>query len=592
MASRSDLRARERRPGPGLPDRGLLATHTARLDRPWLPWALLALLLVAGGAFLYRSGHDQIFWYDEWEFLLGRRGHSLSTFLEPHNEHLSLVPVLVYKLLLATTGMDGYGPYRLVLVVLDVLCAGLLFVYAQRRVSPWLALGAAALFMLLGPAWEVILWPFQIAWVAALASGLGALLFLDRGDRMGEVAASVLLLVALASTGLGVAIAGGVLVEVLWRSDRLRRLWIPVIPLLFYAAWYVGYSESHFSRRTLPDVPAFVADAAAASMSSLVGLAGPIIPQSQSSLSWGRPLAVLAVVALVWRITRMGTLSPRVAMLLASLVGFWILTAVGRAGFAFTPPYSSRYVYVGGAFALLIAIELLRGVAIGRTAAILLGAALVVALVANVGALRDASRYLRERSAIRAANLGAIEIARDTIDPGFSTAPFITAGAYLAAAADDGSPAFSPAQIAVASEDARASADDNIVKIHKVTLAPGGKAAVSGPPPAVDGASGGAVKSSGPCVTLTPSVYRSALLRPGLDVVVPAGGLTLRATGGPVDLFLRRFATAFPPAPFGTVTPGGRATLRIPGDRATLPWHLHMAPAGRVSACVLGGRSR
>ncbi len=589
MASRSDLRARERRPGPGLPDRGLLATQTARLDRPWLPWALLALLLVAGGAFLYRSGHDQIFWYDEWEFLLGRNGHSVSTFLRPHNEHLSLVPVVVYKLLRATFGIDGYGPYRLVLVLLDVLSAGLLFVYAQRRVGPWLALGAAALFLFLGPAWEVMLWPFQIAWVAALASGLGALLFLDRGDRLGEVGASVLLLVALASTGLGVAIAGGVLVEVLWRNDRLRRLWIPGIPLLLYLAWNLGYSESHFSRRTLPDVPAFIADAAASSASALVGLAGPVIPLSENSLAWGRPLAVVAVVVLAWRLVQIGTVTPRMAMLLASLVGFWILTAVGRAGFAFTPPYSSRYVYVGGAFALLIVIELLRGVAIGRTAAILLGAALAVALVANLGALRDASRYLRERSAIRASNLGTIEMTRDTVDPGFSPAPFILASTYLAAVADYGSPAFSPAQIAGASEEARASADDNLVKIHKLALTPAGRPATGGSPPVVEGSSGGSVSTARSCVTLTPSVYRSALVKPGLDVGVPAGGLVLRASGGPADLALRRFATAFPAAPFGTLSPGGGATLRIPADRASQPWHVHIAPAGRVSACAAGG---
>ena len=101
--------------------------------------------------FLYQSGHDQIFWYDEWAFLLGRRGGDLATYLEPHNEHLSLVPIAIYKLLLGATGMDGYGPYRLTLVVLDLLCALLLFVYAERRVGGWLALGAAALLPLPGP---------------------------------------------------------------------------------------------------------------------------------------------------------------------------------------------------------------------------------------------------------------------------------------------------------------------------------------------------------------------------------------------------------------------------------------------------------
>ena len=123
--------------------------------------------LLAAALFLFTDGHDQTFWYDEWAFLLGRRGSDLATFLEPHNGHLSLLPIAVYKLLLGAAGMDHYWPFRLTVVVLHLICALLLFVYAERRVGGWLALGAAALLLFLGPAWEVIVWPFQIAWVAS-----------------------------------------------------------------------------------------------------------------------------------------------------------------------------------------------------------------------------------------------------------------------------------------------------------------------------------------------------------------------------------------------------------------------------------------
>ena len=247
-------------------------------------------------------------------------------------------------------------------------------------------------------------------------------------------------------------------------------------------------------------------------------------------------------------------------------------------------------MYVGAAFALLIAVELLRGVAIGRAAALLIAAGLAVVLVANAGTLRDASRYLRERSTIRAANLGAIEIARDTVEPAFSTAPFISASAYLAAAAKDGSPALTPAEIAVAPEEARASADDNLVKIHKVALVPGEPPGAAAAAPAVDGSSGGSLRTSRSCVTLVPSVYRSALVKPGLDLTVPPEGLALTARGGPADVSLRRFAAAFPPAPLGSVSPGGTAILRIPADRADQPWHVHLAPAALLTACGLGGQ--
>ena len=106
----------------------------------------------------------------------------------------------------------------------------------------------------------------------------------------------------------------------------------------------------------------------------------------------------------------------------------------------------------------------------------------------------------------------------------------------------------------------------------------------------MDGAAGGELRTSGSCVTLTPAVYRSSLVQPGLDLTVPPGGLALTARGGPADLSLRRFAAAFPPAPLGSVSPGGTAILRIPPDRADQPWHVHVAPAGRLTACGLGGQ--
>jgi hypothetical protein len=594
MASRSGLRTRARRtPSVALPRGSAASAAVSQLDRR-LPWATLGVLLLAAGAFFYLEGRDQIFWFDEWAFVLGRRGGDLSTFLEPHNEHLSALPIAVYKLLLATAGMDDYGPYRLTVIGLHLLCVLLLFVYASRRIGGWLALVPATLILFLGPAWQNIIWPFQIGWLASLAAGLGALLLLDRRDRLGDLAASGLLVVSLSSSGLGVPIAAGVLVEFLW--TRRRRSWVAAAPLALYVLWYVGYAESHATGQRIARAPAFIADAAAASLSSLVGLAGEVVPDAGASLEWGRPLAVLAAGLLVWRIARLGKISGRLAMLLAGAIGFWALTAVSRAGVsaggvAIAPPQSSRYVYVGALFIVLIAVELLRGVAPNRVAIGVITALVAIAVLANLGAFRDAARSLRERSAVRAANLGAIEIARDTVDPGFETAPYVRAGPYLAAAAADGSPALTSAQIAAASEEARASADNVLARAHEIGLAPGGLSRRGGPRPTVESSVAGRVRSAGSCVSLLPAAYQSPFLKPGLDLVVPSAGLVLTAQeGGPVELSLRRFASGFPPWQLGTLAGGRTAILRIPDDRATRPWHVHLAPAGRVTACGLGAR--
>ena len=98
------------------------------------------------------------------------------------------MPVLVYKLLFSTVGIDSYLPYRVLGLAMHCGVVVLLFSYARRRVGDVLALAAAAAILLLGTAWQDVLWPFQIGFLGSLAAGIGALLALDREDRRGDVA--------------------------------------------------------------------------------------------------------------------------------------------------------------------------------------------------------------------------------------------------------------------------------------------------------------------------------------------------------------------------------------------------------------------
>ncbi|MBA2631005.1 MAG: hypothetical protein H0U84_08300, partial [Thermoleophilaceae bacterium] len=372
MASKAEVSVPARRTGRGTNRfETPLRAAGAWAQRPIAPRVVLAVALLAAGAFFFLDGRGQTFWYDEWAFVLDRRGSGVGTFLEPHNGHLSLVPIVLYKALLGVAGMDHYWPYRLVVIVLHMLCSGLIYLYAERRVGGWLAVAAALPILFLGPAWQVIVWPFEMAWVASLAAGLGALLLLDRGDRRGEVAASALLVLSILSSGLGIAILIGASADVLLRGPR--RPWVVAAPFLVYATWYLVYGESNLAFNRLAKVPSFTADALASSVSALVGLAGRTIPDKGASLAWGRPLAVVAVAVVAWRLIKLGRVPPRVVTLGATIMSFWVLTAISRAGvtfegFTLAPAYSSRYLYVGGFFLVLIAVELLRGVRLGPAA--------------------------------------------------------------------------------------------------------------------------------------------------------------------------------------------------------------------------------
>src|SRR5690348_16449738 len=96
---------------------------------------VLSAAILAAGTLLLHLSRGSSFWADEWDFILHRRGGSLDTFLAPHNGHLSLVPVAIYKLLFAVCGIGSYTPYRIVVTLLSLLVGVLVFVYARPRVG-------------------------------------------------------------------------------------------------------------------------------------------------------------------------------------------------------------------------------------------------------------------------------------------------------------------------------------------------------------------------------------------------------------------------------------------------------------------------
>ena len=121
------------------------------------------------------------FFADSWEVLMIRRNPTADALLQPHNEHLILAPVLISEVLLRIFGMTSAAPEFVALALFLVATALLVHVYVERRIGRWPALVAAALVLFLGPAYEVLLWPFEISYVGSMLFGLLALLAGERG---------------------------------------------------------------------------------------------------------------------------------------------------------------------------------------------------------------------------------------------------------------------------------------------------------------------------------------------------------------------------------------------------------------------------
>ena len=98
-----------------------------------------------------------------------------------------------------------------------------------------------------------------------------------------------------------------------------------------------------------------------------------------------------------------------------------VLAAHRRCGARrISEPDEGRYLYVGALLVVLLAVELARGVVVPRWASRLAGVRrLALAVVANVGDLRDAARDLRAQSALaRARARRARAGAHASVEPG------------------------------------------------------------------------------------------------------------------------------------------------------------------------------
>jgi hypothetical protein len=543
----------------------------AAVDRNWR-WALAVLLLVDGVLLLY-MGRGLTFFYDDWNFVTEDYGGGIHSLLRAHVGNISIFPIAVYKVLFHLVGLNHYAVFRLAVVALHLICGGLVFVLASRRIPRVPALLAAALILFLGAAWEDLLWAFQIGYLLSVAGGLAAWVLLERRGRLAEIAAMLCLVVSVGSSSLGIAVMIGVAVELAWER-RWRAGWIVIVPALLYLLWYLGYGESQVTVESLVHAPGFAADLAAAAFGGLVG----------RGLEWGRPLAVLGLLVLLGRLARPLPVSARLAGLIATGVSLWIVTAAARS--TTSAPEASRYIYLGAVVIVLVGIELLRGVAL--TPRVTAVAAVVVAGCAVTGltVLHDGAMGLRATSKAVRVDLGALELAAAYVPPGYQPdpqgAPQILAGPYLHTVRSIGStPADTPAEIIASEPAVRTEVDENLVKLEGGTLAPAApRTQLSSDYPLVANVGGSQPVHSAHCWktnVLGPDAYAEFLL--------PPAGLLIRATSEAVQVVVRRFSPPLGGVTLGSVPPQQAAIVKFPVDASGRPWFVRLSSGTTTEAC-------
>jgi hypothetical protein len=464
----------------------------------------------------------------------------------------------------------------------------LLFALARRRVGDLPALIVSVPILFLGTAWQDLLWPFQLGYLASAAAGLGMLLALERRTVLADVIASVLIAVALASSSIGIPVVVLAFVELLARREPWRRLWLVALPVALYGLWSLVYGNPKAApgaqdglwpllRQNIPDTPGYVASSAAGAFGALTGW----------GIEWGRPLAILAALGLAFWSVSGRPFTPRALALLAAAAAYWGLGGLFRA--QLNMPDQSRYLYFGAILIVLLGVELLRGVQLSSRALALLGALALAFSVSNFGPLQDGARGLQATAGLVSPRLGALELAGPTTDPAYrpspDLAPDITAGAYFDTVAELGSPADSPEEIAGRLDPERQGADAVLVETLPVGLEPIASPPPAGSRPLIETVVAGDVTTRPGCVALRPTAPGATL-----DVTAPPAGVAI-VTGGaaPAEVRLRRFADTFPQQALGTVGPRSVAVLRFPPRPGIGPWRVRLSVTEPATVCGLAG---
>ena len=307
---------------------------------------VVAAALIACAVILWLT-RTYTFYFDEWTFISTAPDWTLATYFRPHNEHPAILFRLAYSALLDTVGLRSYLPYMAALVVAHAANVVLLFELVRRRSGDLVALAAALLLLVLGAGWEDLLWAFQMAWLASVALGLGALLAMQNPRRM--ALATGLLAASLAFSGIGLAFAVAGTVQLLLTTPRRRDvLWLVPVGIAL-AAWYVAFGRFGNHPNPQPTAgnllldPLYTLWGMSQSVAGLIGEGGWV----------GAAVLAAAVAALAWHWWRHGADSFEIGAA-AGLVAFYLVTGLTRAQLGVQQSGASRYTYIGALLWLIL----------------------------------------------------------------------------------------------------------------------------------------------------------------------------------------------------------------------------------------------
>lgn len=350
-------------------------------------WAFRAMLVISVFVFVI-VGRHQWFIRDDWALILTRRKMAVDSWSNSlfiaQDGHWMTVPILVYRAIHDTFGIDSYWPFLVVCLAAHMATIVLLRKICIRvGVSQWTATILCGMLLVFGSGWENIVFAVQITYNFSLLAFVAQLLLADHegpSDRRDWIGAGVGL-IGVMSSGFGPFFVGGIGLLLLIRR-RWAALAINCGPMALAYLWWSlkwgGDNAADAAGRPLGRLPDFVYTGITAVFEGLTPL---------PSLVGVAALATTAI--LVWR-ARDADAHDVLVALGATVLAMFVGVGFQRVGLGVETAAASRYVYIGGILlvpAFGLAVDQMHR--LGEPALLAGRLALCAAVVTQVGTLHS-----------------------------------------------------------------------------------------------------------------------------------------------------------------------------------------------------------
>lgn len=279
---------------------------------------------------------------DDWDFLFlrGVVPEQSRGIWAPHNSHISVLPVVVYRALFEVFGLRSYLPYALVTIGFHIGISLLLFLLLRRcGASPWIAVASSWLILFMGAGGDALLVAAAMNHLGSLVVALAAVWAMLRWEFAPRalLAASALSLGSVLFSNTGVsAVCFVALVAVIFRGPTVA-LRVAAPPAATFVAWYLiagrtsGASQFPTNPWDYLKAPALVWQGLSSALGNAVGVK-----------ELGPPLLIALLVAAV--------LAKGVDARLRNLMWAGILTAIFQSALLglsrqWLDPGTGRYSY-------------------------------------------------------------------------------------------------------------------------------------------------------------------------------------------------------------------------------------------------------